>query len=408
MPTRRLYEGLDGPEAIRQFRQPEGLSIEYKGEVPRAKSLAKECCAFANTNGGLVIIGVADPQEGVAPTKFPGVPVDPDPIQKIEGMLANSITPPVQYVSKPVSFENEEGEERYYVLLHVEPSGELHQVSVDDVGTFYRRVGSNSVPMGPYEIRQRVEAVLEAPRRLEKRIEERLEEFPDDYALAYTVVMPDTPFAGPILDPAGAQFRRTANGLIQQLTFSTFEPSSGGCRSISPYEGTLTEISVGRDGLCEFVDSRVTNNPAEPYIFRETGSYSQRSLDFVFKAPHPSLEPDISGHLLWVEPLLRRLGEFLKLSCSALRLMGYEGRVRVRTTILPNTLCSLVLRIPYNNTMMERALYAESFVELEAMSYVRDMETDTESILRGMSLRLFENFGAECLSPDAEEALGRL
>ncbi len=407
MPTRRLYESLGTPEAVRALQQPEGLGIEYKGEVPRTKSLAKDCCAFANTNGGLVIIGVADPREGVAPTNFPGVPVDPDPIQKIEGVLANSITPPVRYASKPVSFENEEGEDRCYVLLYVEPSGDLHQVSVDDIGTFYRRVGSNSVPMGPYEIRQRVETVLETSRRLRERIEERLEELPDDYALAYTVVMPDTPFAGPTLDPASAQFRETVNDLVPQLTFSTFEPSSGGCRSAYLYEGSLTEVLVGRDGLCELVDSQVTNNPAEPYDFLDMMSYSQRSLGFVYRARH-SPEPDISGHLLWMKRLLPRLGEFLKLSCSALRLMGYEGRVRIATTILPTSHSSLVLRIPYNDTMMERALNTGSLVKSETLSYVRDIETDTESILREMSQRIFESFGAERLSPDAEEALGRL
>ena len=403
---RRLYDGLNGPEAVQTFRQPEGLSIEYKAEVPRAKSLAKECCAFANTNGGLLIVGVADPREGVAPTEFPGVPVNPDPVQRIEGMLVNSITPPVRYASKPVVFQNEEGEERCYVLLHVEPSDELHQVSVDDVGTFYRRVGSSSVPMGPYEIRQRVEAVLEASRRQRERIRERLKELPDDFALAYTAVMPDTPFVGSTLDPASAQFREAVNGLIQQLTLSTFEPSSGGCRSTYPYEGVFREVSVGRDGLCELVDSQVTNNPAEPYEFLDTGGYSQRPLGFVYKARH-SPDPDISGHLLWVDPLLTRLGEFLKLSCSALRLMGYEGRVSISTVIRPTPHSSLVLRIPYNDTMLERALDTGSLVRSETSSHIRDVEAGIESILRGMSVRVFESFGAERLSPDAEEALSR-
>ncbi len=403
MPTHTLYESLDSPEDIRAFRQPEGLSIEYKGEVPRAKSLAKECCAFANTNGGLLVIGVRDPREGAAPTEFPGVPVNPDPIQKVEGMLINSVTPPVRYASKLVPME---GENRCYVLLYVEPSGDLHQVSVDDVGTFYRRVGSNSVPMGPYEIRQRIEAVLETTRRLGERIEKRLEELSDEYALAYTVVVPDAPFAGPTLDPASAQFRTQINALVPQLTFSTFEPSSRGCRSAFQPEGVLTEVSVGRDGLCEFVDSRVTNNPAEPYEFLDRGSYSQQSLGLVYRARH-SPNPDIGGHLLWIERLLSSLGEFLKLSCNALRLMGYEGRVNVTTTVRPTPHSSLILRIPYNDTMMERALDTAFLVRSETSSYVRDMETDVEPILRGMSVRMFESFGAERLSPDAEEALRR-
>lgn len=100
--------------------------------------------------------------------------------------------------------------------------------------------------------------------------------------------------------------------------------------------------------------------------------------------------------------------DFLKLSFSALWLMGYEGRVRVTITILPTPHSSLVLRIPYNDTMMERALDTGSLVKSETLSYVRDMETNIKSILLMMSLRMFESFGAERLSLDAEEALGRL
>jgi hypothetical protein len=321
-------------------------------------------------------------------------------------MLANSITPPVRYDAKPITFKNDAGEDRCYVLVFVEPSSELHQVSLADVATSYRRVGRNSVPMGPEEIRLRVEAILETARRLEDQIEERLETLPREAALVYTVVMPDAPFLGPILDPASSTFREEMNKLMSGLTFSTFEPSSTGCKSAFPYTTALVEVSVTRDGMCEFVDSRVVN-PREAYDFIDPGQHYHSPLGFVTRIRSRSAEQaDVWAHKVWVDRMVSELRTFLTLSCTGLRLMGYEGRVRIVSRVLPTPGASLVLRMPYQGgyTMMERALDVP-FVEASTESSTWEIEDDPNSVLRRLALRLFETFGAEQLSPEVEEAL---
>lgn len=156
-----VYDRLQTGRQIQELRFPEGLSVEYKENLRSPRSLGKDCCAFANTNGGLLVIGVEDPpSEGMAPREFPGVVAVPDPVEQIDGILANSITPRVSYESKSLEFSDHEGETRLYVLVYVQPSALLHQVSLGDLGTFYRRAGRNSVPMSPLEIQQRVEAVV--------------------------------------------------------------------------------------------------------------------------------------------------------------------------------------------------------------------------------------------------------
>ena len=42
------------------LRQPEGRMLEFKSKLPAGKQLAKTAIAFANGNGGKIIIGIDD------------------------------------------------------------------------------------------------------------------------------------------------------------------------------------------------------------------------------------------------------------------------------------------------------------------------------------------------------------
>lgn len=49
------------PNEILQFlREGEGQRLEFKESASSAKDIAKEICAFANSNGGTLIIGVTE------------------------------------------------------------------------------------------------------------------------------------------------------------------------------------------------------------------------------------------------------------------------------------------------------------------------------------------------------------
>jgi predicted HTH transcriptional regulator len=51
---------------LRQLiKQPEGLDLEFKTSVPESDRLARQLAAFANTDGGTLVIGVREPGEVV-------------------------------------------------------------------------------------------------------------------------------------------------------------------------------------------------------------------------------------------------------------------------------------------------------------------------------------------------------
>ena len=54
-------DGMKRPDLLSQITLGEDASRQFKADVKNADSLASEMAAFANTNGGMVLSGHADP-----------------------------------------------------------------------------------------------------------------------------------------------------------------------------------------------------------------------------------------------------------------------------------------------------------------------------------------------------------
>jgi len=64
----RPFEEID-LDSVREIiagigEEPENLFFERKAAI-NPRSLAKACSAFANTNGGILVVGVADDDDGL-------------------------------------------------------------------------------------------------------------------------------------------------------------------------------------------------------------------------------------------------------------------------------------------------------------------------------------------------------
>lgn len=52
---------------------PEGLRVEYKKDFPKNLKLVETICAFANTQGGILLVGVKADKKKNIPKDIPGV-----------------------------------------------------------------------------------------------------------------------------------------------------------------------------------------------------------------------------------------------------------------------------------------------------------------------------------------------
>ncbi|KAB7729980.1 ATP-binding protein [Rudanella paleaurantiibacter] len=117
--------------------QGEGSRLEFKSTISTPARIARTLCAFANTAGGTLLIGVDD--DG----KMVGIQSEIREMRKIEQATDLLVEPPIT-----VSYEVVYGDGRPVLVIDVPESTEKPHYAVDDQGrrTIYVRVKDKSVP----------------------------------------------------------------------------------------------------------------------------------------------------------------------------------------------------------------------------------------------------------------------
>lgn len=118
----------------------EGISLEFKRRVPRPERIAKEILAFANTNGGRIVLGVSDDGtiegfENVSEQTF-----------LLRQATQSHCSPPVEYNTERIVV----GERQDVIVVTVPESSEKPHFLVSDrsangEGVVYVRVEERSV-----------------------------------------------------------------------------------------------------------------------------------------------------------------------------------------------------------------------------------------------------------------------
>ena len=80
----------------------EGVSLEFKREEEHNNDFAKTIVAFANTNGGKILVGVSDEGEIIGVTK-----VD-EFMRRIDDVAFNKCSPPITILQEPVQIDNKQ------------------------------------------------------------------------------------------------------------------------------------------------------------------------------------------------------------------------------------------------------------------------------------------------------------
>lgn len=129
----RETENLNREELQSQIALGEDSKRQFKADVRNAESLAAEMAAFANSEGGAILIGVAD--DGSTPGL---VPVD---ISRINQLISNAAS---QLVRSPLTVQTENvplGNNRVVIVLTV-PKG-IDKPYFDKNGVIWLKTGAD-------------------------------------------------------------------------------------------------------------------------------------------------------------------------------------------------------------------------------------------------------------------------
>ncbi len=100
----------------------EGLRVEYKRDFPKNEDLAKSVCAFANTEGGIILIGVEANKESNVPTDIPGISMKKGLEEKVTSICLSNILPKIMPEVKLCPFNLTDERERAVLFVRINQS----------------------------------------------------------------------------------------------------------------------------------------------------------------------------------------------------------------------------------------------------------------------------------------------
>lgn len=168
---------------------PEDRHLEYKREIGSGREMAKDISAFANSEGGLILYGIAQ-GEG-SQIELSGI--DPaGATEAVDNVVANALSPRVNTVTKLIPLP---GTERAVLAVWV-PDSDLkpHMVSAYEDRRYYARRNTANIPMDQLEVQEayrlRTKAEDEAEAFAGKIIDSRYATRYPEHAWASLIAVP--------------------------------------------------------------------------------------------------------------------------------------------------------------------------------------------------------------------------
>jgi len=124
---------------------PEGIRLDYKEDFPR--DLAKTISAFANTYGGLILIGVEETDRSTPKLPIKGIPLERGLEERITAIALRGIYPPVSPEIKVCEFSSEDAPapDRAVIAIRVQESPDAPH-AIENKKKVYIRVERQNEP----------------------------------------------------------------------------------------------------------------------------------------------------------------------------------------------------------------------------------------------------------------------
>lgn len=142
---------MEDKDIIQLFLEDqEWQTFECKRAAIKPSDLLETVIAFANTEGGFIVIGLEDPGKAVGNERLIGISENPDNVSNFLKLIDKEIEPPFMLWGKfEIDITNTQSKPDKLMVINIKKSNDVHSLKKGDT---YTRKGRQNVKIGSTEI----------------------------------------------------------------------------------------------------------------------------------------------------------------------------------------------------------------------------------------------------------------
>ncbi|NCU32545.1 MAG: hypothetical protein EOM23_06355 [Candidatus Moranbacteria bacterium] len=132
------------------MEEREWQTFECKRAAVKPSKLLETVVAFANSEGGMLVLGIEDPQKAVGKARLFGLSENPDNGGEFLKLIEKEISPQIKLWNKfELKITNKDGVEDRLLICLIKKSDDVHSLKHGDT---YIRIGNQNMKIGSQEI----------------------------------------------------------------------------------------------------------------------------------------------------------------------------------------------------------------------------------------------------------------